>query len=473
MPSLRELNMTTEGAKRRIKDLVNSNRGFKSNLTRLIGVAKSSQQMGETAKASPTVLEALQDVRKKLLEAAEKVEANLTEIIKLEEALETERADLEKIETELSAEVTRATVAINPLTAVIARMESDMQPPAPPPAPAAPPATYKPNEALRPKPLLRDSTPVEMRVWAERFKAFYLASKLDRAPIEEQHAYFKACLEDQLADRLSALIQPASPVLKHHNNREKSCMDLLDDTFRAVHPLFARRLDYFRATQERGQLMSDCIRAIGRLGDEAELAAMSVDDMAVVRYMTAVTDNKLLELMLQVKDPTKTKLEDVITTYETGRLYLKSINEGKGGGASAAQTASAPGQSNFVKPGQQNRGKPKNSDKKRNAEGTFQILRKFRADKRCHFCGVPLPEGGMSVHVGTCRGKAHTCTICSKSHLERVCFTKGYQPLSARPQAKQAAATQFAHPAKPGYAADSSDEEYMSAASAVTRSVRA
>ena len=68
-----------------------------------------------------------------------------------------------------------------------------------PTTPGAAATTLKVIDSLKPDPLSRDASPVELNNWSEEFKAFYSASKLDKCTIPEQHAYLYKCLELELA----------------------------------------------------------------------------------------------------------------------------------------------------------------------------------------------------------------------------------------------------------------------------------
>lgn len=63
------------------------------------------------------------------------------------------------------------------------------------------------NDALKPFVVTRDHTPVEMRSWVTKFKAFYSSSCLERCSVPEQHAYFRICVDAQLEARIRDLVR--------------------------------------------------------------------------------------------------------------------------------------------------------------------------------------------------------------------------------------------------------------------------
>ena len=79
---------------------------------------------------------------------------------------------------------------------------------------AGPRSSTKPNEALCPKKLSRDCTPVELNIWVESFKAYYVSGRLELASVGEQQAYFRACIEAPLVARISGRVTPDTPVLQ-------------------------------------------------------------------------------------------------------------------------------------------------------------------------------------------------------------------------------------------------------------------
>ena len=120
-----------------------------------------------------------------------------------------------------------------------------------------------------------------------------MSSRLEEATFVEQHAHFRACLDAYLNSRLHPHVQPNTPVLEDPANVTKCCVELLRDEFLIQHLLFSRRLDFFNFKQSSGQAFSDWYQKLKKKGDEADLAAMSVDDLYTMRCFTGVTDPEL------------------------------------------------------------------------------------------------------------------------------------------------------------------------------------
>ena len=73
----------------------------------------------------------------------------------------------------------------------------------------------KPINELKPFTLDKFSTPGRFQDWKRRFKSFFLASNLDRAQIETQHAYLRNCISSQLSNLLDSQISEDLPVFVH------------------------------------------------------------------------------------------------------------------------------------------------------------------------------------------------------------------------------------------------------------------
>jgi hypothetical protein len=83
------------------------------------------------------------------------------------------------------------------------------------------------------------------------------------------------------------------------------------------HPLFSRRLDFFRFKQGRGQSMSDAMTELQCLGNQSTLGALNPIDLYVMRYLTMTDNLALLQKLLEVEFPTQQLLKDVVRLFET------------------------------------------------------------------------------------------------------------------------------------------------------------
>ncbi len=188
-----------------------------------------------------------------------------------------------------------------------------------PPAAAVMPAyaavaggRVKPNDTLKPPMLSLNQSPEEMRVWADKFKAFYLASQLDRVSLAEQQAYLFVCLDSHMAARIKDEARADTPIMEDAPG-EESCLSLIEKEFEVKYPKFIRRLKFFQYRQSPGQLFSDYAAKLHKIGNEADLGSVGVEELYIYKYISGTCDDKLREKFLKEQNPT---WEDMAQAYK-------------------------------------------------------------------------------------------------------------------------------------------------------------
>ena len=273
----------------------------------------------------------------------------------------------------------------------------------------------KANNALRPKVLIREMTPVEFASWITRFDAYYASSNMSNCTLPEQQAYFKACIDTYLEARIQDRISPATPILK--TDGTVSCLDLLASEFLLLHPIFARRLDFFQAKQGHNQSFTDFAQKLIRLGDEAELASLDMNDLYVMRFLTACTNLKLRERFLKEINPSRDKLLQVAQNFEVSQRFISAINKSQGQVASNQVS-----QRKFTT---QHKGKKPLNQNQRNV-----------AKNRCRRCG------SKTTGPHDCKGASATCYRCGKKgHLAPVCLSAPKSSNNSGSRAQSASST--------------------------------
>ena len=383
-------------------------KGFKGALTRKISVAQRSLEVAQAQPvATDIVLKELRLSVEDVKNAYDKLEACLVEL----QALESDDK-FEGYEQRLREEEDRKEQVMEVMTPVIAKYEFELRPRSPVPVTAVAAATTnappKPNDALKPKVLGRDATPVEVTAWIERFIAYHRSSRLDKTTLLEQQAYFKAFLDAFLNSRLRGKIQNNTPVLD--DPTDESCLDMLRSEFLIRHPLFNRRLAFYEAKQEQGQDFTDFAEKLQRHGDEADLRNIPIDDTYVMRYFTAVTDDKLQEEFLRLKSPTKQEMLETAANYEQGKRYKTAIRKLGTEKSNAVSSSSS-------------RTKGSSSNSRGEAPAWKQLKSKLVRERRCFRCGDSLPKEESS---HKCKAIDSTCKNCDRvGHFAGVCFMKG------------------------------------------------
>ena len=242
-------------------------------------------------------------------------------------------------------------------------------------------------------------TPVEFSSWVMRFSAYYASSNMRNCSLGEQQAYFKACIDSYLEARIQDRILPVTPVLP--TDGSISCIDLLNEEFLLIHPIFARRLEFFQAKQGHNQNFTDFAQKLQKKGDEADLASLDLNDVYVMRFLTSCSNLKLRERFLKETNPSKNKLLHIAQNFEVSQRFVTAINKSQGQ-VSAQQVSQ--GKKNSQKGKKSGNSQDKGNSKAQNGKD------------RCRRCGTK----NSGAHE--CKGANATCYKCGKKgHLANVC----------------------------------------------------
>ena len=398
-----------------------SHKGYKSHLTYKLNAAEKTIGQAQNLGPSKIMLDQLQVAFDHCEIAFDKVEHSLRDIQSIDDPL-----NFQKYDDAIEKEYKRTSKILETLTTLRVAFADAIAPKRAPPAvpiagaAAAAPARVKPNDSLKPKPLNRDNTPVELTAWIEKFTAFYVSSRLQDATPVEQHAHFKSCIDAYLTSRLHQHILPNTPVLPDPANTSKCLVEMLQEEFLVQHPLFSRRLDFFNFKQSTGQAFTDYYQKLRKKGDEADLAAMTVDDLYTMRCFTGVTDPELKKEFLKQPNKDSKTLQEVADNYEMARRYVKAM----GTPAANTTTVKGKGKGNVGKTGG-NKGNNEYNDK----------AKQLFTEGKCFRCGQKVEN--RAAHASDCKAKNHTCKHCGKQgHFPNVCLNP-----NSKPQQKSESAT--------------------------------
>ena len=446
-----------------VKELLGSYRAQKGWLTRACLAVTNVVNEATTAVPSRVIEEQLRMVQRKLEEQVLACEEALEKIreydtsdaasARVEESLNEDNEKALGVSTGLLRELARYETAFRPIAApppmpaqgLAAAVAQGIAAAQPAPAAAPPPRVLcKPNKDLKPSELTADMSPVEFSYWFDAFSAYHSSSHMEVATIAEQQAYLKNCVACALFGRIQPRItQGVTPVIGDGD----TLMGYLKDLWISEHPLFARRLKFFRYKQQRGQLMSDSVAQLQRLGDQATLGALTTDDLYVMRYLTLTPDEPLMDKMLEVEVPTKQLLKDVIRRFE-GAARNKVTIVGPAAAAAAQVTNEAPAQADAVQRGQRQRSqtagtRPKERSEKPPRPYTSKqmddIFAWYTQRSRCAKCGNKWPAEGAKHE---CPARGNKCKSCLKvGHSDVHCFVNWKPP----PEDRVARARQTYH----------------------------
>ena len=154
--------------------------------------------------------------------------------------------------------------------------------------------TAKANTALRPDKLTIESTPQEMRIWTEQYRAYHRTSNFDALDERSQQAYLKQCLDATLRMRLERKLDGRTPIFGPID----SCYAYLQEEFLERYPLFNRRLTFFRYEQQQGQSMSDYVLKLRQMYEEADIHALRNEELLLFKYLCGCTNHELRNCLL-------------------------------------------------------------------------------------------------------------------------------------------------------------------------------
>ena len=383
-----------------LESLASSLKGYKGHLTRHITIADRILQQYHSVGPSLVIRDELQEVLTDLKAAYKKVETSLLAMTEMTVA-EEQASLIQKLDTEHD----RFGATYDTIVECLSRVEQDLRPRQQSFLGGGHPAAgrAKPMTSLKPKCLSRDATPVEVTQWIKTFTAYFTASQFAEATLLEQQAHFKSSLDAFLASKVDQHITPATPVLPNPTGPEVSCMEYLREEFLILKPLFSRRLDYFNYKQQKGQLFTDWYDKLTKKGDEADLPALSVDDLAAMRILTGVEDAVLKQEFLRSPRKDAKSLLAVAQNYELGQRYVRSMTGPAVTAANVNMTS-------------------KNSKGKKGHNG--QKANTYFKDGKCFRCGMKLGNTDFSVHKESCKAREHTCKKCGKTgHFPSVCLS--------------------------------------------------
>ena len=127
------------------------------------------------------------------------------------------------------------------------------------------------------------------------------------------------------------------PLSRLNRAPQGSFMDLLSKEFALLHPpLFKRRAELFKFTQQPGELFSSFIRRFDDAWQSAEMEDVAREQLKAILLVAATRDQELLDLFLELKEPTLQQLEDIGFRYEgrkrmMAQLFPKRKSRSRGG----------------------------------------------------------------------------------------------------------------------------------------------
>ena len=320
----------------RVDNLSRSYYAFKGSLTNRINAATRCIAINRGQDVSDHKMQSLAACLDNLDDAMSKISDVIVVLMQLDAA----DGRLEHWQNELDTEQTRKDNAAGQVITELARGQAQRAraQAAAPVAPGANQANAQQGDRpkaitdLRPTTLTQSATPEELTAWIKDFRTYFRASHFNVADLEAQQGHFRRCLHPKLLLRISPKIEDNTPVLEDGLAAGvRSCVSILRDEFLESYPLFTRRLKFFQYVQPQGVQWTTFARQMQRLGHEADLENLSVEETYCMRYLCATSNPELLEEFFQLEDINKDSVEECALRYEAKEIAKTSLSKaGKG-----------------------------------------------------------------------------------------------------------------------------------------------
>jgi len=187
-------------------------------------------------------------------------------------------------------------------------------------------------EALKPVILTKDFNPVEFKAWVKRFRSYYNTGKMDNLAIVDQQALWRVWVDPNLEVKISSFVDDRTPIFG-----PDSCIELLEQEFAESYPLATRRSDYFHGMQKKGQRFSEHAAKLLRVAQEADLAALTIDDLHCFTYISTCSDKKLRDKFLKVETPTLLEFNRIVKNYERVTNANSAMDDQEGANSQVKQ----------------------------------------------------------------------------------------------------------------------------------------
>jgi hypothetical protein len=376
---------------------------------------QSTRQFAEVIKCQAS-LETLEDKFSQLYtELVESAENDPAE----DEAGLTAEAKIARVDSKMGAILKRTIHLQNLIGGANAVHELALEKAAPDPAlPPAPRAALpKSIDALRPEKLTPDSSPVAFSSWLRQTKAWFTASKFSLASREEQLIYLLSVLDSSMEGKVKLTSDYSFDEM----------LTVIEEKYTGIHPRFARRFAFFHEKADKNERFVDFISRLDRIGEEADLENITVDQLYVYRLLQEVKcpDLRREFLKLSEDDLTKAKITAVSENWATVTAvedvlkgvtdHLKGLSMGGGRGGRGNR-------------GGRGRGRARGRGRGRGRQDQGQDARTDKGDQ-CFACA----EFG---HRKDRCDKTRNTLWCGKcqyeGHVDAVCFNSGFVAPSSR-----------------------------------------
>ena len=171
--------------------------------------------------------------------------------------------------------------------------------------------------------LSKSKTPEEFRLWMSAFRRFFDASSLEKHNAATQQGYLLRGLEIDLRKVIELKITPAMKLYG-----AGGCMDVLEEEFQIIYPLFSRRVDFFQLRPDTGEDVADYLHRVVATSDMADLEAMNKEDLAAFQFIASCADSRLRDKLFKLKRKDLTTVK-VVVEQHARQLKPETLLAGK------------------------------------------------------------------------------------------------------------------------------------------------
>ena len=415
----------------RITNLTRSFNAFKGSLTNRINGATRAIAFEAGQAMSDYKMRNLEECADKIRDSMEKISDIALVLMQLDAA----DGQQEHWQGELDGEQIRADRAMGQVLAELARgraerarAQAQVQAAQPPPPQQQGGDKPKAISDLRPNTLTLQATPAELTAWIKDFRTYFRASHFDQADLETQQGHFRRCLHHKLQLRVVPQVADNTPVLEDGLPAGiDSCVSILREAFLEYYPLFTRRLRFFQCVQPPNTPWTTFSRQLQRLGREADLSNLTVDQTYCMRYLCATSNPDLLDEFFKLEDVSKEAIEECAIKYEAKEKAKLSLEKAGRGVAKVNATGNH---------------KPESKKKEEAAKERQAVRGAVRRDllqkRLCFRCAEPGHKGAECESIGpdfvckSCGNKGHSPKACARAKISKQSKKKTSTPRDGR-----------------------------------------
>lgn len=167
---------------------------------------------------------------------------------------------------------------------------------------------FKQVSDMKPFMLSSDAEPFEMRIWLEKFQAYYEASHAEVLTLTGRKAIFKNFLTADLCVVVEEDIKKATSI--------DACHLILERHFLDIKPLFSRRLALFQIKKDK-RPFKDFVADLRRRAREAELSSITPGQLLTFLAIAGCKEEKIIFTKLrELKDPSVSDLLEKAAQFE-------------------------------------------------------------------------------------------------------------------------------------------------------------